>query len=79
MSVYEAAVADGTIATISGLGGPRNTNPLSTEQAAWLTYAAVVGLGAVAGAVAAGREGAVAGALAGVAGVALFGDIQWSG
>jgi hypothetical protein len=81
MTVYQQAVFDGTISSAGG-GGPSASgawNSPSVEQVAWATYGAVVITGAVLGAVAGGKNGAAAGALAGLAGVALFGGVTWTG
>ena len=81
MSIYQQAVADGTIAVLPGVAPERQAaaSALTVEQMAWATYAAFVLGGAVAGYLIGGRETAVAGGVLGVAGVAIFGDIEWTG
>jgi len=77
MSVYQDAVGTGVISG-DGMGGVRPP-PVSANTAAWARYAAMIGGGAVVGIALAGRDGAVPGALAGVAAVAVFGEVTWSG
>jgi hypothetical protein len=83
MGIYSQAAMDGVISgqMVSG------QNALAVSQAAqwgpnqraWLMYGSVVAGAAVVGLLVVGRDGVLPGALAGAAGVALFGDVTWTG